>query len=68
MIKSVFELIERNPRLTGCLSYHGISDYVFEIKHGDEFVCSAQSCDINLVAAEAYIAVTDWLNENRGGY
>lgn len=33
-----------------------------------EPIVSVQNCDITRCAAEAYIKLTDWMSEHKGGY
>lgn len=68
----LFDLVENNPRLTIEFSYHGVSDYVIWIREevGGDYkdVVHEQSCDRTLVCANAYLKLTKYLCETRGGY
>ncbi len=74
MIEALFKVVEDNYKYVNfSLEYTKVTDWCIII---EERICigesrkiiSVQDGDFNRACAEAYIKLTDWLCENKGGY
>lgn len=75
MEKDFFELYERQALLTLEVSHNSVSDWSVIICNkmglplGDsEQVVHAQEASRELAFASAFVALTEWLSDERGGY
>lgn len=74
MIEALCKLVKDNYKYVNfSLEFTKVTDWIITI---EERICigesreiiSVQRSDLNKACAEAYVKLTDWLCENKGGY
>lgn len=74
MIEALCKLVKDNRKYVNfSLGYTKITDWNIII---EERICvgesrriiSVEDCDLNKACAEAYVKLTDWLREEKGGF
>lgn len=74
MLDELVRLVDRYGNILNLsIEYGKVTDWTIDIEHriciGEyEPIASVQNCDITRCAAEAYIKLTTWLSDERGGY
>jgi len=76
MEQEFFDLYERHEPLALEVGHNGMADWCLQLhditggtlKDRGEPVISLQECDRSVLFAKAYIELTEYLSEKRGGY